>query len=1038
MDWNDVKERIRDSATIPDILESWYRVALNGRGRGRCPLCNYEKDKTVFWVSEKEQRFFCHHCKKGGNIFTLVMERENLDFKAALTRLANHAGIELEVTPEQEKEFKQEQERAATLFRFFKYANEKLNENDKARAYLKNRMIDIDYINDRLIGFIPDNATYQATYQEDKQDLHHLGQRTLPIFNTGPAKFHEDNQDLRYLKQMGLLDNDKKVTPKWCNRLIIPLWKNGQIVYFAGRSLDENVKPKQLFPSVKEMGNKPVVGTCKGDRVLIVEGAFDFLTADQEPGLKSVMAILGNSSIFELPQHIKTVELCFDWDKAGFEYIDKHGLHFASMGKTVKVVTRPNILSPGKKDLNDYVQEGGKIELLEKIDLAEWYLNQLKESPRDETVKKKFYKSILKVGLGEQEIYLNRLYIEILKGKGVGKRAITKEFIEFKKAEKDSNEQDTFTDVISGNDFKLPNGYAFKGDKLILTEKGEIISEKRIYISRLLTDTKESEFYCEIVSSYNNQTIASIEPLFILSNRKDIVLLSKKNFPVTSENAGKLVQFLDRFKYENEDKLKPLNASSQLGWQGDSFLFPDRALNGNGEIVAGHFIGSDPPRDAFNSKGDLNTYVWFIRDIKDDLGGDRWVIPVFVVYATLASFILELLNENPIIIHFTETTGRGKTSIMKLAASVYGKPDYFNNWNDTITGLGRKAVKLKNFPLLINEGSMIEQKKGIDAFLYTLSEGQSRTKATMDSTNETTAIKRFHNVIISNGETSLLTGNESSGVLMRVNEFFKTLGGINHNFIERLEGTIKENYGLLIEQFLKKVIELRDVKGHVNINRDNQKIEVKNLDNFPYFEPLDKTDNPNSGNLNRKIKSLQPVYIAGCIAEHLFNFGYDPGEVVGYVYDISKKYIEENINRAKRVINALDDFYQEHRNKFIDLSMIDVEGNEENINKAADGKNTCFGYKREKELLIIPEVFKNHFLKAFNGSDGKNQSVILRELREEGYIETERNRNQKMIRIGGITARAICFPNFFNCETDMPLSISNEWPTHGEQKNVFQ
>jgi hypothetical protein len=64
--------------------------------------------------------------------------------------------------------------------------------------------------------------------------------------------------------------------------------------------------------------------------------------------------------------------------------------------------------------------------------------------------------------------------------------------------------------------------------------------------------------------------------------------------------------------------------------------------------------------------------------------------------------------------------------------------------------------------------------------------------------------------------------------------------------------------------------------------------------------------------------------------------------------------------------------------------------------------------------------------------------VILRELREEGYIETERNRNQKMIRIGGITARAICFPNFFNCETDMPLSISNEWSTPGEQKNVFQ
>ena len=1004
MDLNGIKERerIRDSATIPHILESWYGVHLNGRGRGRCILCDYEKDKTAFWISEDERGFYCHHCKARGDIFALVMEKEKLDFMEALKRLANHTGIEIELTPRQKKEFQQKQEKAAALLHFAQYWNERLP--DKVKIYLGNRKIEHEYINTNCIGFIPEKATYQG-----------------------------NKQDLRHLKKMGLMSNEKTVNRKWWDRVFIPFWKNGHVVYFTGRSIDKNTTPPQLFPKVEEMGKKPIVGTCKGDTVFIVEGAFDFLTTDQEPGLKSVMAILGQSSIFDLPGHVKTVELCFDWDKAGFEYIDKHGLHFASMGKTVKIVTRPKKLPPGKNDLNDYAQAGGKIKDLEKIDLAEWYLRQLKESPFDETRKEKFFKSILTMGFIEKDMYIDKLYKEILKGKGIDKRTIKREFTAFKKTEKESNEPDTFTDEVSGNDFRLPNGYAFKDDKLILTEKGEILSEKRIYISRLLADTVEKETYCEIVSFYNNQIITSIEPLLILSNRKDIVLLSKNNFPVTSENAGKLVQFLNKFKYENEAKLKPLNASSQLGWQGDSFLFPDRALNSNGEIVPGHFIGADPPREAFTAKGDLNTYVRFIRDIKNDLEGTRYLIPVFVIYATLASFILELLKENPIIIHFTETTGRGKTSIMKLAASIYGKLDYFNNWNDTITALGRKAVKLKNIPLLINEGSIIEQKKGIGSFLYTLSEGQSRTKSTMDSTNETTAIKRFYNVIISNGEISLLTGNESSGVLMRVNEFFETLGGINHNFIERLEGTLKGNYGLLIEPFLKKVIELRDGKSQVNINRKGQKIEVKNLDDFPWFEQLDKTDNPNSGNFNRKIKSLQPVYIAGCIAEDLFNFGYDPVEVAGYVYDKSREYIKENINRAQRVMNALRDFYQEHRNKFIDLSMMDGNGNEESINNTASGKNECFGYKREKELLIIPEVFKNRFLKSYNGSDGKNQTVILRELKENGYIETEKGRNQKMIRMGGITARTICFPDFFDCENVIPKSRSNERSTHGEQ-----
>jgi hypothetical protein len=708
------------------------------------------------------------------------------------------------------------------------------------------------------------------------------------------------------------------------------------------------------------------------------------------------------------------------------------------MGKAVKVVTRPNDLPQDKKDLNDHVQAGGKIEDLKKIDLAEWYLNQLKESPFDEAIKEKFFKSILKMGYIEQGKYLNRLHKEVLHCRGVGKRAITKEFVEFQKVEMESNEQDIFTDVISGNDFKLPNGYAFKGNKLISTEKGEIISEKRIYISRLMTDTVESETYCEIVSSYNNQTIASIEPLFILSNRKDIVLLSKKNFPVTSENAGKLVQFFTRFKYENEEKLKPLRASSQLGWQGDNFLFPDRALNSNGEKVPGHFIGGDPPRNAFTSKGDLNTYVEFVRDIKSDLERDRWVIPVFVIYATLASFVLELLNEKPIIIHFTETTGRGKTSIMKLAASVYGKSDYQNNWNDTRTALGRRVVQLKNFPLLINEmGAIAEYEKKLDAFLYTLAEGQSRTKATMDSTNETTPIRRFFNLIISNGEISLLTGNEPSGVLMRVNEFFKTLGGINHNFIERLERTINNNYGLLIEPFLKKVTELRNGKSCVTIEKKGQKMEINSLDAFPLFEPLDRTNGPNSGNYNRKIKSLQPVYIAACIAEDLFNFGYDPVEVVGYVYDITKKYIEENINRAKRVMNALADFYQEHQNKFINLSTSNFERNEDLLQSAGKANKLIFGYRRDKELMIIPQVFKNHFLKDFNGSSGKNSNVILRELKEEGYIETEKDRLQKMVRIVNTPVRLICFPNFFHSENDMLIPALNEYSTTKEQENVF-
>jgi len=826
---------------------------------------------------------------------------------------------------------------------------------------------------------------------------------------------------------MGLMYDQNKVHLKWWDRLFFPFLKNAQIFYFAGRGINEKVEPTQLLPSVEEAGKKPVLGTCKGNRVLIVEGIFDFLTADQEPECKSVMAILGNSPVFELPNYIKTVDLCFDWDSGGEQHIEKHGMYFIKQKKTVNVLTRPKDLPQGKKDLNDYIQIGGRVENLEKIDIADWYLEKLKTEPQNQDSKEKFFKTLIPKGEIERDKHITKLHKKIYKGLGVDKRSIKKEFLKFLKDEKKLNSPGSFIDEKSGKKLKLPDGYTFNGDRLISTEKGEIIAEKKIYISRLLKDITNGETYGEIVSFSNNEIISSIVPHSVISNKREIVKLSEKNFPVTSENAGKLTTFLYKFKYANEAILKPLNASSQLGWKGKNFLFPDRAINWKGEIESGYFIGNDPPKDAYTEKGDIKTYINFIRDMRDDLGGSKWVIPVFVIYATLASFILELLRSEVIIIHFTENTGSGKTSIMKLSASVFGKYDYHNLWNDTLTGLGRKAVKLKNFPLLINEGSIIEQKKGLAEFLYTLSEGQSREKATMDSSNDTTGIKRFFNVIISNGETSLLTGKEASGALIRVNEFFESFGGHNHKFIEKLEGTLKNNYGLLIEPFIKKVIELREGKGSVKIRTsDGKEAEIKSLDAFPSFEKMDTTDGPHSSNLNRKLKSLQPVYIAGCIAEDLFGFGYNPVEVVKFVFNMSRENIIENINRAERVMNGLRDFYQEHRSKFIDLGGMlpsDNNGHEEDaINEAGRTNRTFYGYRRECELMMIPEVFKKDFLKEFSGSDGKNATVILRELRDKGYIKVEGYRLQYMVRIGNSTVRMIYFPKFFEDSNEVGIS----------------
>jgi len=123
---SDCKEKVRAAMSIADIAAKWYRITLNNRGRGVCPFCKYEKDKTTFWVSDNGQGFRCHHCGKRGDLFTLVMEMDNLDFPTALKKLADYAGIEWKTTPAQAGKTRKAKDKEAALQCFAKHWNNNL------------------------------------------------------------------------------------------------------------------------------------------------------------------------------------------------------------------------------------------------------------------------------------------------------------------------------------------------------------------------------------------------------------------------------------------------------------------------------------------------------------------------------------------------------------------------------------------------------------------------------------------------------------------------------------------------------------------------------------------------------------------------------------------------------------------------------------------------------------------------------------------------------------------------------------------------
>lgn len=73
--------------TIPIgiIVQFYGGEVMEGRARSvRCVMHDDSRKSAV--INTVENLYFCHTCGKGGNTVNVVMEKESLEFKDALTR----------------------------------------------------------------------------------------------------------------------------------------------------------------------------------------------------------------------------------------------------------------------------------------------------------------------------------------------------------------------------------------------------------------------------------------------------------------------------------------------------------------------------------------------------------------------------------------------------------------------------------------------------------------------------------------------------------------------------------------------------------------------------------------------------------------------------------------------------------------------------------------------------------------------------------------------------------------------------------------
>ncbi len=304
---DDVKERV-------DVVEfiSQY-VPLQKAGRNYKGLCPFHADTSPsFIVFPEGQSWHCFGaCATGGDVFTFLMKRENLDFSEALRLLAQRAGIPLAPRTEQQKEKDERgdllREINSAAAHYFHHLLTHSPQAEVARGYLERRQILQETWRGFQLGYsLPD-------WEALSQHLQGKGYQEADIFAAGLTVEREGG---------GYYD-------RFRGRLLFPIHDaRGRVVGFGGRALDDSL-PKYVNTPQTPLFDKSGIlyglhlarETIRNEGLaVIVEGYMDVLMAHQH-GFRNVVASMGTalteSQVGALRRLTKSFTLAMDADAAG-------------------------------------------------------------------------------------------------------------------------------------------------------------------------------------------------------------------------------------------------------------------------------------------------------------------------------------------------------------------------------------------------------------------------------------------------------------------------------------------------------------------------------------------------------------------------------------------------------------------------------------------------------------------------------------------------------------------------------------------------
>ena len=346
--------QIRSSVDIVDVISGYLPLTQKGKNFfGVCPF--HDDHSPSMSVSREKQIYTCFSCGATGNVFKFLMDYENISFPEAVQKVADRAGIavDLHIKSHHVKTTNQE------LYDIYEYAlkcyQNHLNteSGQAAKEYLHERNINDEVIKEFRIGY---------SFQKREQ-----------LTNMLRKKGYSDKDLLR----SGLvIQNEYGFTDIYYDRVMFPLCDmNGRVVGFSGRIHRPgkdfkyiNTKETEIFKKGELLYNyhraKDIAR--QKNQVIVMEGFMDVIrafTIDVKNAIATMGTAVTKEQALAIKKMAKEVILCFDGDAAGEKATYACSNELLAIGVVPKIIRLEDNLDP-----DEYIQKYGKEQFERKIE----------------------------------------------------------------------------------------------------------------------------------------------------------------------------------------------------------------------------------------------------------------------------------------------------------------------------------------------------------------------------------------------------------------------------------------------------------------------------------------------------------------------------------------------------------------------------------------------------------------------------------------------------------------------------------------------